>query len=268
MENFFSKIYQLPNLQDSSLIVGWQTQDVGRLGTRVIDFLNEKLGGREIGIIKPRDFFSLGGVKIENDIAMMPESRLFVCERNGLLLFKSDEPEEEWYRFLESLLKIAQSLRVKALYTVNGNPSLIPHTLPRRILTVFNQPKLGRELERYGLLGMYYEGPPAMSSFLLWVAKRMDIPGASIWVDVPFYLSPLKDPLAQMRVLEFFNERFNLSLDLSELESEIRVQNEKIARLREKNSELNSRLNLLERGIGLKEEEQIKLAREIYEFLK
>jgi predicted ATP-grasp superfamily ATP-dependent carboligase len=269
MEKSHSEIYQIPNLQTPSLLVGWQTQDIGKLGTRVIDFLNNKLGGQEIARIKPKDFFSFGGVKIENDVARISEGRFFACEKNNLLLFKSDEPEDEWYRFLDSVLDVAQySFKIKDLYTVNGNPSLTPHTLPRRILTVFNRTEFGRDIERYGFLGMYYEGPPAMSSFLLWAARRRNILGASIWVDIPFYLAPLNDFLAQKRVLEFFNQRFNLKIDLKELDIEIREQNEKIARLREQDSEINRCLNLLERGIGLGEEEQLKLARQIYEFLE
>lgn len=269
MERSPYEIYQIPNLQNPSLIVGWQTQDVGRLGSGVINFLNKKLGGEEVGRIKPVDFFSLGGVRIENDVARVPESKFFACKKNNLLLFRSDEPKDEWYRFLDSVLDVAQySCKMKDLYTVNGNPSLIPHTMPRRILTVFNQQEFGRDVEKYGLLGMYYEGPPAMSSFLLWVAKRRNIPGASIWVDIPFYLAPLKDPLAQKKVLEFFNQKFNLKIDLRELDLEIRDQNEKIARLREKDSEINRYFNLLESGIGLDGEEQLKLAKQIYELLE
>jgi hypothetical protein len=47
------EIYQTPKLQSSCLIVGWQTRDIGKLGSKVIDFLNEKLGGQEVAEIKP-----------------------------------------------------------------------------------------------------------------------------------------------------------------------------------------------------------------------
>lgn len=268
MERSPYEIYRIPDLHNPSLIVGWQREDAGGLGAGVIDLLNEKLGGSEIARIKPVDFFSLGGVRIEKDVASIPESRFFACEKDNLLLFKSDTPEDEWYRFLDSMLDIAQhSFKIKDLYTVNGNPSLISHISSRRILTVFNQIKLGKDLERYGLLGMYYEGPPAMSSFLLWVARRRNIPGASIWVDVPFYLTSLEDLMAQKKVLEFLNQRFNLEIDLRELDAEIRVQDERIAELRARDSEINRCFNLLESGIGLDSEEQVKLIKQIYELL-
>lgn len=262
------EIYRIPNLQNPSLIVGWQTQDVGKIGTKVIDFLNEKLGGKEVVRIKTIDFFSSGGVKIENNIARIPESKFFACEKNALLLFKSDEPEYEWHRFLNSVLDIAQySFKIKELYTVNGNPSLIPHTRYRRMLTVFNKPEFGEEIGRYGLLGMNYEGPPAMSSFLLWLARRRNIAGVSIWVDIPFYLAPLEDPVAQKEVLEFFNRRFNLRVDLREIDLEALDQNKKMAQLSEQNAEIRRLFNLLESGISLDGEEQLRLTRQIYEIL-
>ncbi len=267
MERSPSEMYRIPDFQNPSLVVGWKTQDVGKLGTNIIDFLNEKLGGQEICRIKPIDFFTLGGVRIKNDLAIIPEVKFFACEKNNLLLFKSDEPEDDWYRFLDSVLDIAQNtFAVKELYTINGNPSLISHTQPRRTLTVFNQPEFGRDIEKYGLLGMFYEGPPAMSSFLLWVAKMRNIPGASIWVDVPFYLAPLKDPVAQKKLLEFFGQKFNLHIDLRELDNEIKDQNEKIVKLMEQDSEINSFINLLESGMSLEREDQLKLAKQIYEF--
>ena len=46
MEKNPLEIYKTPKLHSPSLIVGWQTRDIGKLGPKVIDFLNEKLGGQ------------------------------------------------------------------------------------------------------------------------------------------------------------------------------------------------------------------------------
>jgi proteasome assembly chaperone (PAC2) family protein len=269
VERDSSELYSVPNLQNASLIVGWQTHDVGKLGAGVIDFLNDKLGGNEIGRIKPLDFFSLGGVAIKDDIARMLGGKFFACEKYSILLCKSDEPEDEWHSFIKFVLDVAQhSFEIKDLFTVNGNPSLIPHTQSRRILTVFNQKEFGEGFQKYGLLGMSYEGPPAMSSFLLWMARRRNISGASIWIDVPFYLTPLDDPLAQKSVLAFFNQRFDLGIDLKEYDIKIEEQNKNIELLREKQPEINRYLSLLESGIALEADDQLKLTKQIYELLE
>lgn len=64
------------------------------------------------------------------------------------------------------------------------------------------------------------------------------------------------------------DRKFSLRLDLGELDLETTSQNEKIAQLRKENAEINKYITLLESGLGLDEEEQVKLAREVYELLE
>ena len=153
------EIYESPHLKTPSLIVGWQTQDVGKLGLKVIDFLKEKLAGREIAEIKPLGFFSFGGVRFKEDLVQIPESKFWICEKNNLLLFKSDKPEFGHYKFLNALLNFAERhLKVKELYTLNGTISLVPHTNPRRVLTVYNQPEIKNRLKDHELEDMTWKG--------------------------------------------------------------------------------------------------------------
>jgi proteasome assembly chaperone (PAC2) family protein len=263
------EIYETPPLQNSSLIVVWQTRDIGKLGSKVIDFLNEKLGGQEIAEIRPLGFFPFGEVRFKDDLVQIPESKFWACEKNNLLTFRSDEPEFEDYRFLNSILDFAEHhCQAKELYTLSGTISLTAHTHPRRILTVFNQPELKESLQGYGLVEMTWEGSPAISSYLLWVAKKRGIPGLSLWLEIPFYLADREDPQATKLTLSFLNRRFNLGLDLGGFDLEIRDQNEKIAQLRKGNPEINTYISRLESGLRLDEEEQLKLAEEVYELLE
>ena len=184
------------------------------------------------------------------------------------MIFRSDEPEFEDYKFLNSILDFAEHhCQAKELYTLSGTISLIAHTHPRRILAVFNQPEFKENLQGYGLVEMTWEGPPAISSYLLWVAKRRGIPGVSLWPEIPFYLATREDPHAIKLTLSFLNRRFNLGLDLGGFDLEIRDQDEKIAQLRRENTEINKYISQLESGFGLDEDEQLKLAEEVYELL-
>jgi len=262
------EIYQMPQLQSPSLIVGWQTQDIGKLGPKVIDFLNEKLGAKEIAEIKPLGFFPFGGVRFKDDLVQVPESKFWACEKNNLLIFKSDEPEFEHYKFINAILDLAEHhYQAKELYTLNGAISFTAHTNPRRILTVFNQPEIKNRLRGFGLEDMTWEGPPAISSYLLWLAKRRGIPGVSLWPEIPFYLASREDPHAIKLTLSFLNRRFNLGMNLGEFDLEIRDLNEKIAELRKEDAEINKYISMLESGLRLDEEEQLKLAEKVYELL-
>jgi proteasome assembly chaperone (PAC2) family protein len=263
------EIYQIPQFQSPSLIVSWQTQDIGKLGSKVIQFLNEKLGGQEIAEIKPLGFFPFVGVRFKDDIVQVPESKFWAYEKNNLLIFKSDEPVFEHYQFLNLVLDFAEHhCQAKELYTLSGAVSYIAHTKTQRILAVFNQSELKERLQGYGLENMNWEGPPAISSYLLWIARRRGISGVSLWPEIPFYLATRENPQAIKLTLSFLNRRFNLGLDLGRFDLEIRYQNEKIAQLRKEDAEINKYISMLEGGQRLDEKEQLKLAREVYELLE
>lgn len=269
MEKDLFEIYKTLLFQSPSLIVGWQTQDIGKLGSQVIHFLIEKLGGQEIAEIKPLGFFPFGGVRFKDDLVQVPESKFWASGESNLLILKSDEPVFEHYQFLNSILDFAEHhCHAKELYTINGAVSYIAHTNPRRIFTVFNHPELKNRLESDGLRDMTWEGPPAISSYLLWAARRRGISGASLWTEIPFYLATREDPQAIKLTLSFLNRRFDLGLDLGKFDLEIKYQNEKIAELRKENAEINKYISMLENGRRLDEEEQLKLAREVCELFE
>jgi len=263
------EIYQTPNLDHPSLLIGWQTHELGKLASTVIHFLNEKMGGREIAELKPFGFYSFGGIRFKHDLVQIPVSHFWACEKKNLLIFKSDEPEFEYYQFLNKALEWAEShFQTKDVYTLNGTFSFIAHTQPRRILTVFNQNEFKEGLQGYEIEELTWEGPPALSSYLLWIANRRGIPGMSLWVEIPFYLAEREDPQAIKATLSFLNKRFNLDLDLSEFDLRVRNQHERIARLREENAEINDTIRRLEDGLMLNDEEQLKLTKEVHDLLK
>jgi len=263
------EMHSQPELDNVSLIVGWQ-EDAGKLGPKVIEYLNRHIKAKIFYEIEPVDFFPLVGVAIENNIAQFPVSKFYAGdERKDLVIFESSQPQYERHRFLNSLLDASERYcKMKELYTVSGTVSPIAHSSSRRLLAVFNQPEFQISLRRYGLEDMTWEGPPALNSFLLWLAQRRGIPGVSLWPEVAFYLAATEDPKAAKVVLSFFNVRFDLGLDLTGLDLEIKDQSEKLARLRREDTQIDRYIRTLEIGLSLDEEEQLRLARTVTEFLE
>lgn len=271
-ENRPFKIYETPRFRASSLVVGW-AEDSGKLGSKVIDYLNKKLGAQEFAEIQPVDFFPLGGVSITDNVAHLPESKFYYCQGTDLVFFRSSSPGAEWYRFLNSVLDMAeQYCHVEELYTIVGMISPIAHTAPREPLAVVNCPEMKKTLSQYDLtLDMNYQTPPGhrptLSPFLLWVAKRRNIAGAILCVPIPFYLTTVEDPRAWKECLKFFDKRFDLGIDFTDLNEEIEKQNEQLAQLRAGSSEIDSYIRRLESNLGLTAEENEKLVEEVEESL-
>lgn len=272
--NDLVKISWQPDLRSSSLIVVWNG-NIGSVASNVSNYLCRKLGGRSFAEIEPVDFFRVGGVTVENDIVQFPESTFHVCPGSDLVIFQSPPPANEWYKFLTLVLDVAREhCHVREVYMVSTMVSLATHTAPRALMATFSSRETKQSLSHYGLSGNWdYETPeggarPTISSFLLWTAKRKQIPAISLWVVSPFYLMGADDPRGRKRVLEFFNQRFHLQLDLSDLDIEIERQDEKLAQARQSSPDIDEAIRKLEGNIRLSAEESQKLVTEIEKFFK
>jgi proteasome assembly chaperone (PAC2) family protein len=115
---------------------------------------------------------------------------------------------------------------------------------------------------------MNWEGPPAINSYLLWVAKNRGIPGVSLWPQIPFYLAASEDFHTIKLTLSFLDKKFNLGLDFGELDEKIRDQNRKIDELRKEDSEINKYIGMLESELSLSEAEQVELTMKVTELLE
>ena len=267
------KLFTRPKFDSSSVVVVWN-QDVGRLGPKVADYLARKLDGQELGEISPEGFFSLSGITVEDDIAQFPESKFYRCQNEDFVIFRSDIPRFDWYGFINLVLDIAEKyFKVKHIYTVGGMVLPSAHTTPRTLLSVVNSAEMKRMFGLYDVVhDMDYETRedqrPTFSSYLLWAAKMRDIPGACLWVPVPFYLMTVEDPQACKKVLEFFNRHLELNIDFADIDKEVAEQNKKIAQARSQFPELDGYITKLESNLGLTADEGEKLVKEMDELLR
>lgn len=266
------KLSWQPQLVRPTLVVGW-TMDASRLGTRVADYLNHKLGGQSFGEIELPEFFPLDGVAIEDNLIQFPESKFYACPNHNLLIFESTPPTYDWFRFFNLILDVAeQQYQAREMYAVGGMVSLGAHTAPRELMATFNSPQLKEELSGYEFVGNWdYETPPGqrptLNSFLLWTAQRRNIPAVTLWVPIPFYLLAVDDPRAQRRVLEFLDQRLSLHLDFSDLDDRIKRQNKRLAEVRHRFPEIDESIKRLESNLALSAEESQKLVKEIDKLL-
>jgi hypothetical protein len=136
-----------------------------------------------------------------------------------------------------------------------------------------NSIEFKRSLDPYEVVGeLNYESPagqkPTLNSFLLWAAQKRGIPAVSLWVPVPFYLVNVGDFLAQKKIIDFLDRRFDLGLNTSLIDQELQQQSLKIAEARNKVPEIDATINRLESNLKLSDEENQKLLFAIDDYLK
>lgn len=253
-----------PNLQNASLLVGWR-DDAAMLGSRVTEYLVEKLGYTAFCEIEPEEFFPFGGVVVENNIASFPESKFYYREDSNLVILISSGPAKEWYKFLNVVLDIAQTIcSVNEIITIGGMVSLLLHTSPRPMIGAANTPEMKEVLRTYNLTkDIDYESPPgqrpSINNYLLWMAKQRNLPGASLWVMVPFYLVTTTDPQSYKTVLHFLDEKYGLGIDMSDMDQKIQNHNEIMEATLTQFPDIKEFLQKLEGGISLSDEEHSRL---------
>lgn len=256
-------------LKRSSLVVGWM-EDVGRLGSTVIDYIVTKLGAQQFAEVDPNEFFSLGGVVVERDVAQFPEGRLYFHQEKNLVLMKSNAPRSDWYRYLDAVLSLCQQYcGMDEIYTVGGMVSFFTsHYAPRDLIHIVNSQEMKDILAQHDVpTGFDYETPPGqrptLSTYMLWVAKRRMISGAGLWSTVPFYLMRCGDFEACRKTLQFLDARLGLGIDLADLDVEVAKRNEEIDKLKARVPEIEGSLRKLEDRVTLSQEESERLMRGI-----
>ncbi len=262
------KFSKQPSLNNPILLVIWE-HSLGNLAKRIAHMLVEKLSGEVFCEIKPANFYHLRGVEIVDDVAFIPQNQFFCGQRDDLVIFIGYEPQLNHHLFLSALLDIAQHhLSVQKIYTLSSFASVLPYNAPRMIYVVYNEDEIKEELKDYKLVDMTYIGPPAISSYLLWEAKKRRIPGISLWPEVPFYLAAIDDFRAQKVVLEFLGRRFNIQLDLGKIEKLAEEQSKNLLDLRMNDKEVDRYLGSIELNIPLSQEESLYLTNKIRERLQ
>jgi len=251
-----------PRLEKPSLIVGWM-KDIGDVSRGVGDFLAGAAGGHSFCQIEPTDFFPVGGVAVESNIATFPQSRFFHDGRNNLLLFRSDEPQSRRYEFLNAVLDLAEHYKVESVYTVDGIVSMIPHTFDRRVFGVFSGAEVQRRLKWHLPVGLRWHGTPHMSTYLLWLAGRRGLRAAGLWIEVPFYLSDRQDAQAVRSAASLLGGIVGWDYETQELDRRAAEQEEMLAHLRHEDLEIDARIQRLEEGEPLDDDEQVELTEAI-----
>ena len=262
-----------PKLRKPTLIVGWES-DTAQLGAKVTNYLIKNLDAQAFCEITPVEFFPLGGVAITNDIVQFPQSTFYASREHDLIIFQSAIPRNEWYRFLNLIIDVAQEYcRVKEMYAIGGMITLAAHTMPRESWATFSSPRFKKTLSPYHLSRkMDFETPPVsrptLNSYLLWIAKTRNLTAANLWVPVPFYLMSNDDPDSDKKALEFLDDRLNLSLDYTDIDASIKQQNEKLGRLRRSSPEIDEYLRKLESNQRLSEEDHENLIKAVDDCLR
>jgi len=222
------RIDEKVELHNAHMIIGLEGWvNAGKVSTFTIKYLTIKLGAVKFGEIPPERFYNYliqrPIVTIKQGIIhsyVSPRNNLFYWKNKeggaNLLLLLGYEPHLNWPTYTEIILKLAEEMDVKRIYTIGGYLADIPYENETLITSSTNNEKIIDELKKAGVELTNYRGPTSVYSEILWRARERKLDVISLWSAVPMYVAGIY-PKATYYIIKKLMQLIGIDLDLSDL---------------------------------------------------
>jgi proteasome assembly chaperone (PAC2) family protein len=226
---------------------GWN--DAAESATTAARYLATTFQAQKFAEIDPENFYHFGlsrpyvrfksGSESEREI-VWPATEFSVAQPSELvrdvIIGVAIEPHLRWKTYCADVLELAHRCGVTLVLTLGALLAEVPHTRPIRLSGGASDPELAARLR---LRGTRYEGPTGIVGVLNTICRERGMPTASLWANVPHYISGIENPRATLALVQRVLELLHGDADLTDLEdaarqfdqnlNEIVAQNEKIA---------------------------------------
>jgi proteasome assembly chaperone (PAC2) family protein len=205
---------------------GWN--DAAESATGAARFLCERWAAHRFAAIDPDEFFNFAqqrptvrfreGSRTERVITW-PHNEFFLSRDPSLprdiIVGIGTEPHLRWRAFAQLILDLVRRCEVSLAITLGALLAEVPHTRPIRITGYASDQEL-RALFR--VTPSRYEGPTGVVGVLNNALRDAGVSTASVWANVPHYISSLANPHATMALIRRVFDFLDWQADLAELE--------------------------------------------------
>jgi len=217
-----------PELRDPVAIVaftGWN--DAASAASNAARFLARRLGARRFAVLDPEEFYdfqsSRPNVRItgsgEREV-QWPSNDFFYARNprgsSDLVIGIGAEPSLRWRTFTDSLRGLFEDLNVRMVVSVGALLADVAHTREVRVTGTAIDPNVAEKLH---LTTSRYEGPTGIVGVLHDSLRKQGVPAASLWANVPHYVTTDQNPPATLALLKRLQAMLNLEFDFTDLEA-------------------------------------------------
>jgi len=204
---------------------GWN--DAAESSTTAARYLGQIWPSEPLASIDPEDFYHFGlsrphvrfkeGSRSEREIVW--PSTDFSVSRNSaldrdLIVGVAMEPHLRWRTYCGAVLDLARRADASLVLTLGALLAEVPHTRPVRLVGGTQDPALAAKL---GVRPSRYEGPTGIVGVLNTICREAGVPTASLWANVPHYVSGVENPKAALALVRRVLTLLGAEADLSDL---------------------------------------------------
>lgn len=204
---------------------GWN--DAASAATNAARFVVRRLGARRFASIDPETFFDFTQtrpvVRVDskgNRPIEWPANDFFYARNpagpHDLVLFIGAEPSLRWKQFTKMHADVYRQLGVELVVSLGALMADVPHTRDVRVTGSAQDPALGSRLH---LSPSRYEGPTGIVGVLHEALRAEGLPAASLWANVPHYITTSQNPPATLALLKRLQPITGLEFDFTELQA-------------------------------------------------
>ena len=204
---------------------GWN--DAAESATTAARYLGQIWPSEPLASIDPEEFYHFGlsrpqvrfkvGSRTEREIIW--PSTDFGVSRNltlahDLIVGVSSEPHLKWRTYCGAILELARRVGASLVLTLGALLAEVAHTRPVRLAGGAQDPALAAKL---GIRPSRYEGPTGIVGVLNTMCREAGVPTASLWANVPHYVSGVENPKAALALVRRVLMLLGAEADLSDL---------------------------------------------------
>lgn len=249
-------IKELPNLKNPVLIAGFDGWgNALNVSNGMAAYLIRQLNARPFADLDPDAFYRYDEqrpvVNIEEghlDSLTPPGGAFYAVgtddEQSDLVILKANEPNLQWFKFVDQLFSLCRKLAVPTIITLGSMYDNVLHT-DRIISGVASAPESMSHLTKKRINSISYRGPSAIHSIIQSEGTKRGFECISLWTHCPYYLQGTTHFGILSYLGRLIGEMVNFRLDTRELDSNWETLEEQINKLIENNPELQSLISNL-----------------------
>ncbi|HET9924858.1 MAG TPA: PAC2 family protein [Methylomirabilota bacterium] len=242
---------------------GWN--DAAESATTAARYLSQLWSSRPFASIEPEEFYHFGlsrpyirfkpGSRQEREI-VWPATEFSVAQPSQLerdiVVGVAIEPHLKWRTYCAAVLELARRCRASLVLTLGALLAEVAHTKPVRLVGSSYDPELSARL---GLRPTRYEGATGIVGVLNTLCREATVPTASLWANVPHYVSGIENPRAALALVARVLSLLNTEADLTDLREAAEQFDQNLSSIVAQNAKIAEYVRKLERK-GVDEDEE------------
>jgi proteasome assembly chaperone (PAC2) family protein len=247
---------------------GWN--DAAESATSAARYLGQLWPARPLASIDPEEFYHFGlsrphvrfkSESSEDREVVWPSTEFSLSQPpaldRDLIIGVAIEPHLRWRTYCNAVLRLARASKTSLVLTLGALLAEVPHTRPVRLSGGAHDPELAARL---GIRPTRYEGPTGIVGVLNTLCREQGTPAASLWANVPHYISGIENPKASMALVRRVLTLLNAEADLSDLEESTRQFDQNLEEIVSQNAKIADYVKKLERKKPEEDEEDASRA--------